>query len=1240
LLLLAFILPFLNPGAGLAAPASVLPGLTNLAELSQDPFRLPKSRLSAQGADTCETATIHYTRRNADYDGWGLHIWGPTAVTGVTWTSPFEPTSEDDYGLIWEVPMAEGADLLNYIVHRGDEKDPGPDQVMTFSEVGCEIWLTQGKADQFLDSQSALDSWMVVISTPAPAGENQAIIHYTRITGDYDGWGLHIWGSTVMEGITWTSPLNPAGQDDYGIYWIIDMQPTADSLNYIVHKGDQKDPGPDQILNFNAKGREIWLIEGSAQQFSSPEEALEAQKAAKAGDITNKALAYWVSKNTLAWDVNLDPNDDVYIYYDPEGHLQLTENGIEGGQTIPLTFSGKTLPIEILLKFPHLKGLQTFRVADEYLDLLPEVLRGQIAIGAIGLDGLPQGAAALQIPGVLDDLYAEAAWDATLGVEFEGEIPTLRVWAPTAKSVSLLLYEDSTTSEAETIPMEFDTFTGIWSVTGETDWNSRYYLYDAEVFIRQQGEFVHNLVTDPYSLSLNTNSIRSQIVDLNDPNLIPAGWGETAKPELAAFTDVVLYELHLRDFSAIDETVPDEQRGTYLAFTNPESAGMQHLARLAEAGVTHIHLLPVFDIATINENKAEWQNPDFDELSSYPPDSEEQQALINPLRGLDGFNWGYDPFHYTAPEGSYSADPEGTARILEFRQMVQALNASGLRVVMDVVYNHTNAAGQGDKSVLDKIVPGYYHRLDFKGDVTNSTCCANTATEHDMMRKLMIDSALTWATAYKVDGFRFDLMGHHMKADMIALREALDALTPEIDGVDGSMIYVYGEGWDFGEVAGNARGVNATQVNMSGTGIGTFNDRGRDAVRGGTPFTPKQDQGFATGMYTDPNEANTLTESEQLAKLLLQKDQLRVTLAGNLADFQFIGADGEIINGVEVDYEGQPAGYTASPQENIIYVSAHDNETLFDTLQYKMPASATLEERIQVQSLALSLVAFSQGVPFFHAGSELLRSKSMDRDSYDSSDWFNALDWTYNDNGWGHGLPLEDKNGENWPLIQPLLANPDSAPSRAEILQMQGLFKQWIKIRQSSPLFRLQTAEQIQNQVRFHNTGPDQVPGLIVMSISDDDVNPINTNYGVIFVLWNAALQDVQFTLEGYEVGDLSLHPLLTDPYNSQASYDGGTQSFNLPGRSVAVFVGDTPLAEPEPEAAPQIEGAEPTSKPEPTEIPATEAAELSPTANAPLPEGLPQSQAGQSNLWIYLLGGAAVIAVGIGAFWWRKREK
>ncbi len=383
----------------------------------------------------------------------------------------------------------------------------------------------------------------------------------------------------------------------------------------------------------------------------------------------------------------------------------------------------------------------------------------------------------------------------------------------------------------------------MWSVTGKPDWKNQFYLYEVEVYVPSTGKVEKNLVTDPYSLSLSMNSLRSQIVDMTDPGLQPNDWLTLEKPSLEAFEDSVIYELHVRDFSVSDLSVPEELRGTFLAFTETESNGMQHLKKMADAGVTHVHLLPVFDIASINEDKSTWITVDPETLAGYPPNSDQQQVALAPYKDQDAFNWGYDPFHYTTPEGSYSTNPNGSTRVVEFRQMVQALNQAGLRVVMDVVYNHTNASGQNAKSVLDKVVPGYYHRLNGEGAVETSTCCQNTATEHAMMEKLMIDSVVTWAKDYKVDGFRFDLMGHHMVPNMEHVRQALDALTLEKDGVDGSKILLYGEGWDFGEVAGNARGKNATQINLDGTGIGTFNDRLRDGARGGGPFNPVQEQG-------------------------------------------------------------------------------------------------------------------------------------------------------------------------------------------------------------------------------------------------------------------------------------------------------------------------------------------------------------------------------------------------------------
>ena len=313
--------------------------------------------------------------------------------------------------------------------------------------------------------------------------------------------------------------------------------------------------------------------------------------------------------------------------------------------------------------------------------------------------------------------------------------------------------------------------------------------------------------------------------------------------------------------------------------------------------------------------------------------------------------------------------------------MVQGLAGSGLRTVMDVVYNHTNASGQADRSVLDRIVPGYYHRRNaVTGDVERSTCCENTATENAMMEKLMVDSLVTWAAQYKIDGFRFDLMGHHMKVNMERVRERIAALTVDQDGVDGSQIYIYGEGWDFGEVGGGQRGVNATQRNMAGTGIGTFSDRLRDAVRGGGPFDNaaalRANQGFINGKFYDPNELNSGSDAERDG-LLLQSDQIRVGMAGNLRDFVLTDRTGTDVAGSSIDYNGSPAGYTLDPQEVIPYVAAHDNQELFDNNQYKIPTGTSMETRARIQNLGIDIVLLGQGVPSCTPDGDA-GSKSMD----------------------------------------------------------------------------------------------------------------------------------------------------------------------------------------------------------------------------------------------------------------------
>jgi pullulanase-type alpha-1,6-glucosidase len=870
------------------------------------------------------------------------------------------------------------------------------------------------------------------------------------------------------------------------------------------------------------------------------------------GDL-RRARAHWLSDDTIAWDLpGATSAWTASLHYAPDGGLSLGPDGVSGGTTIPLTYDPAGLSAAFKAAFPHLAGYKAFRLPADRLAEVPTALKGQLAVSAADANGTPADATALQIPGVLDDLFA---YDGPLGVTFAHGQPTVRLWAPTARSVKLQLFSTSSAPAPEAVfDMTLDASTGVWSVGGQRAWAGRFYKYEVEVYVRSTGKVERNVVTDPYSVSLSRNSSRSQIVDLDSRDWMPPGWRSLHKPPLGAPEDIVLYELHVRDFSASDPAVPPALRGTFRAFT-VDSHGTRHLRSLAQAGLTHVHLLPSFDIATIEEDKSKWKDPG--DLSAYSPDSEEQQAKVMAVANEDAYNWGYDPWHYTVPEGSYAIQPDGADRILEFRQMVQGLDRLGLRVVMDVVYNHTTASGQNAKSVLDRIVPGYYHRLNAEGQVEQSSCCENTASEHHMMEKLLVDSVLTWAKHYKVDGFRFDLMGHHMKRNMVKLRQALDALTPERDGVDGSKVYLYGEGWNFGEVANGARGENAIQRNMAGTGIGTFNDRIRDGARGGGPFSGIQEQGFLTGLFVDPNGTDQGSPQDQRARLLERMDWIRVGLAGNLADYSFEDRSGHTVHGRDVDYNGQPAGYTTDPQEVINYVEAHDNDTLFDAIQLKAPVDSTMAERVRMQNLGLSLLAFGQGVPFIHAGAELLRSKSLDRNSYNSGDWFNRLDYTAQHNNWGVGLPPASDNQSNWPVMKPLLGNPALEPVRDDLLRARAHLLEVLAIRKSSPLFRLRTGEQVQERLRFYNTGPDQVPGLIAFGLADEETGP-HSPFALVVVLLNAAPETKTLEVPELARRHLRLHPVQSasaDPVVRTAGFHRASGTFTVPGRTAAVFV-------------------------------------------------------------------------------------
>lgn len=598
----------------------------------------------------------------------------------------------------------------------------------------------------------------------------------------------------------------------------------------------------------------------------------------------HKAEAVWLDANTVVWN-GAKSAASTQLLYAHDGDLSDARR---------LRLRGSELTQAQKEKFPHLAKHTAWSVdprdRDRAHDRVREALRGRVVATQLAANGAVVAETAVQIAGVLDDLYD--ARDADLGPVLRKGRPTLSLWAPTAQNVSLEIGE-----KAAAVPMKRDGNTGVWSVTGPKSWKNKPYRYVVKVWAPTVQKVVTNKVTDPYSLALTTDSKRSLVIDLADKSLAPHGWSRLRKPKAVPLKDAQIQELHIRDFSIEDRTA--KHPGTYLAFTDKNSDGSRHLKKLAEAGTSYVHLLPAFDIATIPETKADQAAPGCD-LVSYPADSDQQQECVAKTAAKDAYNWGYDPYHFTVPEGSYATDPEGTDRTVEFRKMVKSLNDDGLRVVMDVVYNHTTSSGQAGTSVLDKIVPGYYQRLLADGSVATSTCCANTAPENAMMGKLVVDSIITWAKQYKVDGFRFDLMGHHPKANILAVRKALDALTLEKDGVDGKAIILYGEGWNFGEVADDARFVQATQKNMAGTGIATFSDRARDAVRGGGPFDEDPGvQGFASGLFTDPNSsANNGTSEEQKARLLHYQDLIKVGLSGNLADYRFTDSSGRAGQGL------------------------------------------------------------------------------------------------------------------------------------------------------------------------------------------------------------------------------------------------------------------------------------------------------------------------------------------------------
>lgn len=507
-----------------------------------------------------------------------------------------------------------------------------------------------------------------------------------------------------------------------------------------------------------------------------------------------------------------------------------------------------------------------------------------------------------------------------LGVHYNPESTFFRVWAPGAESLEVKLYDQGHEGELlRSYDMKEDK-NGTWTLELDGDWKNKYYTYQATIDGEKKDE-----VPDPYAKAVGVNGHRGMIVNLDATD--PEGWENDNRPPQENFADIVIWEIHMRDFS-IHPSSGIQNRGKYLAFTETgttsprgHKTGIDHLVEL---GITHVHLLPVFDYHTIDETRLH-----------------ENQ-----------FNWGYDPQNFNAPEGSYSTNPyDGNVRIKEFKQMVQSLHNHGIRVIMDVVYNHMYDAGA---SAFENLVPGYYFRMNPDNTFCNGSGCGNeTASEKAMMRKFMIESVRYWAEEYRIDGFRFDLMGLHDIETMNMIRAELDEVDPGI--------FLYGEGWTADETPlpeeDRATKHNASKLN----GIAVFSDDIRDGIRG--PWWEAKEAGFMAGK-------EGLEESIKF---------------GVVASTEHPQIDYK-----DVNYSDAP--YADNPLKTITYVTCHDNPCLWDKI-LETCKDCTKTDKLNLQKLANAIVLTSQGVAFLHAGEELVRTKFGEHNTYNLPDSINQLIW-------------------------------------------------------------------------------------------------------------------------------------------------------------------------------------------------------------------------------------------------------
>lgn len=923
------------------------------------------------------------------------------------------------------------------------------------------------------------------------------------------------------------------------------------------------------------------------------------------GDLT-KAKGLWLEKDLIAIQKGTS-NSQYVLHTSANGTLGFDEdNGVNivaGGDDYPLTYLGNISQLrpDLVAKAPYLANFNLVQVNAPQGQNLDQFLRDQLkkqVVISVTDNGQMIEATALQIAGAIDDLWGKNALNEPLGPQFDANNINLKLWAPTARTVFAWYgssWDDFTYAEMEQNPT-----TGVWKTKypiDKADSYGKHYMFCVEVYNRIKGRVDFNCdLNDPYAVSTkqapwawDSTYNYSQLLDINDPALTPEGWNSVPRPNFSGNPeDAVIYEMSVRDFSAQDETVSPQYRGTYMGFTREaamdqeqDSAGRNHLKALEAAGLTHVELMPIHDFNTVPENRSEIAKLEgniLNDLLGLPANSTQQRDIVNQFLA-DSYDWGYASGLYMTPEGSYATNPNDGSRVLELRKAVQALHQLGLRVMADVVYNHQGSFYEANFKFYDLslIVPDYYVAL-YK---PNSPAEASGHNPGDyfvyfsnhldsqslMADRLFRDANMRLIKDYKFDGFRIDVGVNHTVDSLLNMKHDLQNLTLTNDNVDGSKLLLLNEAFIFEEGFFVAPvGLQADAETLAGSGIGEYSNIFKVGLTGEVSFSDDpidiRSQGLISGLGYDENGYYMLQNDPNVTKdqvIHSQMTNVRVGLTGSLADYvhqnpftttgPVASAKGSDIETLLTQFRpGVGVGLAKDPQEAVNYVSQHDGVTLFDRIQVSAPLNATIDERVRMHNMGMSFIMLAQGIPFIHAGSDILRSKSGANNTNTASDWFNEINWSLTDNNWDRGMPPYSGNSFET-AMQSIKDAFLPEPSKENMQRANEHFIELLKIRKSLPLLRLRTANDIISGVKFHNTGANAVPGLIVMSIQHDDQ--------AVLVVFNAN----KASLDNFQIPELAgvplkLHPAQkhsSDPIVRQSKFANGTVS--VPGRTTAVFV-------------------------------------------------------------------------------------